>query len=493
MNDVLGATWITLFGFGVLTQLYPALRHGHKTVNQYGAFLSIILLSSSVPLAFAGFGNKDGIFMAFFATYLAINAWVLALWKFHPLRTRNQVVRTATALSAGVALYALSDYFDLLTNLSVSIASFALAGFIFIKISVELYRAKALIGENSSNRKMPTVSMLIPARNETHALTQNLKSVTATSYNKLEILVADDCSQDDTAQIIRSFAHDGVRFVQGVAPTESWIGKNQAYQLLADEASGDYLVFSGVDTRYSESAMTELITYMHENKLDMVSVMPLHRKLTSGSMLVQPVRYFVMLLLAGDRNPPVLSTVWAIKASSLKRLGGFGAVENSITPESHFARQLAGKGKYQFVVAGDKFGISTYKKPSSQRETAVRYLYPRLHRLVANHLWFSLAFMLLLFYPLLHLTTSIFGAWSLASSFFAASLLATTTAYGQLLGATYPVARMLLAPLLLIAGATAMYWLSLKSLFAYELDNVVWKGRGVCYPVMLNSTKKPRG
>ena len=62
---------------------------------------------------------------------------------------------------------------------------------------------------------VPSVSVCIPARNETHAMAECLERVLASDYPKLEILVFDDNSADDTSTIIRSFAQEGVRFVAG--------------------------------------------------------------------------------------------------------------------------------------------------------------------------------------------------------------------------------------------------------------------------------------
>ena len=50
----------------------------------------------------------------------------------------------------------------------------------------------------------------------------------ASDYPKLEIIVLDDCSQDRTAEIIRNFAHDGVRFIQSEDNKDNWLDKNKA-------------------------------------------------------------------------------------------------------------------------------------------------------------------------------------------------------------------------------------------------------------------------
>ncbi|HEY5695544.1 MAG TPA: glycosyltransferase, partial [Candidatus Saccharimonadales bacterium] len=44
--------------------------------------------------------------------------------------------------------------------------------------------------------ELPTVSVCIPARNERHAMTQCLERVLASTYQKLEVIVFDDSSDD---------------------------------------------------------------------------------------------------------------------------------------------------------------------------------------------------------------------------------------------------------------------------------------------------------
>ena len=101
----------------------------------------------------------------------------------------------------------------------------------------------------TSSDQLPSVSVCIPARNETHAMSECLESVLASDYPKLEAIVLDDHSSDNTSHIIRAFAHAGVRFVEGDELPDDWLGKNFSLQTLANEASGKIILFMDVDTR----------------------------------------------------------------------------------------------------------------------------------------------------------------------------------------------------------------------------------------------------
>ena len=230
-------------------------------------------------------------------------------------------------------------------------------------------------------KDLPTVTLAIPARNETHALQASLQAAVASDYPKLEIIVLDDCSQDKTSAIIRAFAHDGVRFVQGDVPAEGWLGKNQAMRTLAQQASGDYIIFAGVDTHVSPQSISKLVAYALSNKLEMVTALPQRRDRISGATLLASLRYYWQIALPiTARRVPVASQTWLIRRATLKKLGGFEAVQQKIVPEAYFARILFVHNQYRFVVSNIDLGITTAKHWTSQIESSIRFLYPTCKR-----------------------------------------------------------------------------------------------------------------
>lgn len=79
-----------------------------------------------------------------------------------------------------------------------------------------------------ADRDLPSLTVAIPARDETKDLEECLRTIIASDYPKLEIIVLDDCSQLPTADIIKGFAQDGVQFIPGKPPAKRWLAKNQA-------------------------------------------------------------------------------------------------------------------------------------------------------------------------------------------------------------------------------------------------------------------------
>lgn len=341
---------------------------------------------------------------------------------------------------------------------------------------------------NYSDAELPTVTVAIPARNETEDLQRCLQTVIASDYPKLEILVLDDCSQlRRTPQIIKDFAHDGVRFIQGREPNDTWLPKNHAYRRLAEEASGDYIIFCGVDVRFAPHSLRDIAATMLERKKAMLSILPRREQDAYGHLsLLQAMRYWWEL--APPRRlfnrPPVLSSCWAITAEALSAAGGFGAVRRSILPEAHFAKVTARTDGYSFLRASVASGISSNKQVSEQRETAVRMRYPQLHRRPENVAVLALAecgFLLLPFaLPVVGIWVSI-GITAQLSAAAAAVLL--VVAYQSIVLGTHVNTwwfSIVGQPLMIAVDLAVMHY----SMWKYEFSIVDWKGRNVCVPVM---------
>lgn len=336
-----------------------------------------------------------------------------------------------------------------------------------------------------TDKELPTVTVAIPARNETNDLASCIRTVLANDYPKLEVLVLDDCSQDRTAEIIRDFAHDGVRFIQGDPPAHRWLAKNQAYEKLSHHASGEIILFCGVDVRFGPQAIRSLVTSMLTKKRLMMSVLPFRIGGGVDTSLIQPLRYWWELALPRRmfNRPPVLSTCWLIQRKELKRLGLFKGVSHNILPERFFARELVKSDGYAFVRADEHLDVKTIKPVEEQLKTAVRVRYPSLRKRPENILVLSGFETLFLLFPLA-LAVSWFwtGATTVSLLGLMASLLLITTHY-LIMSASHPMHSIVALCNFPVAVVTEIF-LTIVSMFAYEFGKVEWKGRNICIPAM---------
>lgn len=297
----------------------------------------------------------------------------------------------------------------------------------------------------------PSVSVCIPARNENHAMAECLERVLASDYKKLEILVFDDDSADNTSNIIRSFAQAGVRFVAGTDIPQGWLGKNYALDVLSKEASGTYVLFMDVDTIIAPSTIRHLVDEVVADDKKMVSVIPERADGWRTSVLFGHLRYFWELSVNTVSQPAAASALWMIDRKMLiEDLGGISAFRSTAATESAIAAQL-GPGSYGCLVSSSELEVFYEKKWSSQAETSKRLLFPRAGGTFLGAL-FALSSLLLLNIPLFVLLSGFIIGWS---------------------------------SLQLIAGITLFVGIMVYGIFTHSLWRRAWWAGALCWPVVV--------
>lgn len=466
--------------------------------RRWTAGLVATLLSLSTVALLVEMPSLLSVLLAILASFLVLN-----LFRVVRNRMKSEYLRsvtTTTTVSIGALMLIVSGVWWAVHALRMPADGFwltALAlqlGLAVMLLITTLYHLKVTrpptLTEAEIQAKLPSLTVAVPARNETDQLARCLDSLIRSDYPKLEILVLDDCSQNQrTPEIIREFAHDGVRFIAGTPSSESWLAKNHAYQQLADEANGEYIVFCGVDARFEPGSLRRLVQVMLHKKKTMMSVMP--KNIPEGgygfkALFVQPMRYAWEIALPRKlfRRPPVLSTCWIIQRKFLESTGSFKAVTRSIVPESYFARMAVVHDGYSFMRSDTKLGITTGKPSGDQHDTAIRTKYPQLHRRPELVLLLAMCEVLLLALPVFFMAGAL-GSESLTAHGITSGLTTLTLLiwYGVIVWLTY---RKILPLGFIILPAAVVYDVSLLiySMLKYEFSTVLWKGRNVCIPVM---------
>lgn len=344
-----------------------------------------------------------------------------------------------------------------------------------------------------TEKELPTLTVAIPARNETEDLGSCIESIVASNYPKLEILVLDDCSQDKTPEVIKQYAHAGVRFLQGTPPPDGWLAKNHAYAQLAAEASGALIMFCGVDVRMSPDFLRKLVTHLKVKKKRMISVLPMRLGGDLRSSFVQPMRYWWELALPRrfTNKPAALSTCWLIDHKALKNLGGFSAVKRSILPERYFARENVKHDCYSFIRANELLDLRTTKTPEHQLQTALRVRYPQLHNRPENVFLVTLGMHLFLFMPYVLFVASFFISMPAVQLFSGLSLIFLTLSHLFILSISNPtntIFGLINFPVVILTDI----FLTVFSMLRYEFGQMIWKGRNVCIPAFYQSEQIAR-
>lgn len=103
----------------------------------------------------------------------------------------------------------------------------------------------------------PTVSVIITAHNEERDIAVKLENTFLIDHpaEKLEIIVASDCSSDRTDEIVRAFADRGVLLYR---QTEH-LGKTSAQNMAVEKASGEIILFSDATTMFDPGVLRTLL------------------------------------------------------------------------------------------------------------------------------------------------------------------------------------------------------------------------------------------
>jgi cellulose synthase/poly-beta-1,6-N-acetylglucosamine synthase-like glycosyltransferase len=104
---------------------------------------------------------------------------------------------------------------------------------------------------------MPLVSVIITAYNEERDLTAKLENTLALDYpkEKLEIIVASDCSNDRTDEIAVEYLSRGVRLYRQAER----LGKTSAQNMAVEQARGEVILFSDATTLYEREVLRVML------------------------------------------------------------------------------------------------------------------------------------------------------------------------------------------------------------------------------------------
>ena len=226
----------------------------------------------------------------------------------------------------------------------------------------------------------PSLSVIIPARDEALNIERCLRSVLAAAYAPLEIIVVDDHSSDDTAEIVRRIAaapevRKRVRLVQGVELPPGWFGKQWALVQGYRIATGDLVLFADADTKHEPELIARAVTALRTEHVDLVSVIPRQEMETFWERLVQPHVFFALQARVGNLGQVNRTrTVWNAIANgqfilttqvAYEAVGTHAAVRDSVAEDVMLAQAFVRGGRDIFLLhAQDYMATRMYRSLS---------------------------------------------------------------------------------------------------------------------------------
>jgi glycosyltransferase involved in cell wall biosynthesis len=122
----------------------------------------------------------------------------------------------------------------------------------------------------------PSLSVLVPARNEADAIEPALRSLLAQDYPNLEVIAIDDRSTDETGAIMDRLSdeYDHLRVLHIETLPEGWLGKTHALREGYVQATGDWVLMTDADVCYEPGALRSVMAVALHDDLDQISCLP---------------------------------------------------------------------------------------------------------------------------------------------------------------------------------------------------------------------------
>lgn len=137
-------------------------------------------------------------------------------------------------------------------------------------------RIRRLADAPVDDAPLPSVSVVIAARNEERNLESALRSVLGQDHGDLEVIVVDDRSTDRTSEILARLAaeHERLTVVRVEQLPEGWLGKNHALQRGAERARGELLLFTDADVVMEPETVRLAVSHLVREGLDHLTLGP---------------------------------------------------------------------------------------------------------------------------------------------------------------------------------------------------------------------------
>ncbi len=209
----------------------------------------------------------------------------------------------------------------------------------------------------------PSVTAVIPARNEADGIAQTIESLLRQTYpGAFTIILVDDDSTDGTAEVARASAArlnaaERLQVIAGAPLPRGWTGKLWAVKQGVEAAQSainapGYILLSDADIVYEPEVLTALVSRAASQKLVLTSLMVKLRcqSFAERSLIPAFIFFFQMLYPFPWVNRPTGATAAAaggcmlVQSAALKAAGGIDSIRNALIDDCSLAKRLKAQG-----------------------------------------------------------------------------------------------------------------------------------------------------
>ena len=106
------------------------------------------------------------------------------------------------------------------------------------------------------------VSIIMPSYNTTSFIAESIQSVLAQSYKDWELIIVDDCSSDNTDQVVKPYLSDErIKYYKNEKNSGAAVSRNRAIR----EAKGKWIAFLDSDDLWMPEKLQKQVSFMEKN------------------------------------------------------------------------------------------------------------------------------------------------------------------------------------------------------------------------------------
>lgn len=169
-----------------------------------------------------------------------------------------------------------------------------------------------------SDASLPSLSVILAARDEAAKIHAAVKSLLEQHYPRLEVIAVNDRSRDDTGERLRTLAnhYPHLRLIEVTELPSGWLGKTHALWLASRISSGEWLLFTDADVHFEPGALRTAMAFAVTEGVDHLVVLP---KMELRDFWEKAFfSYFALLFLSRFRP-------WRVREPRSKAFVGSGA------------------------------------------------------------------------------------------------------------------------------------------------------------------------
>ncbi|HEX3484137.1 MAG TPA: glycosyltransferase [Micropepsaceae bacterium] len=237
----------------------------------------------------------------------------------------------------------------------------------------------------------PSVTAIVPARDEAAAIAQSLASLLAQDYpGDFRIVLVDDQSSDGTAETAQVLDNSGrLEVLRGAEPPAGWTGKLWALKqgtVHAAVRQPDYFWFTDADIAHTHDNLRQLVGRAQRDRLVMVSLMAKLRCESFAERLLIPayVFFFAMLFPFSRVNRPKDSMAAAaggcilLEREALERAGGIDSIRREIIDDCALGRRMKMQGPIWLGLTERAVSLRPYPQIRDIGQMVARSAYAQL-------------------------------------------------------------------------------------------------------------------